>query len=353
MKVKRRNADDCARTKANGVVASSFRVACPAMNREPRKSVEPVDAGSCKKRPLCESGVRMVKLRCDDQLRATKKVPQNLNCDQIGGLSTAKLHSKCSSLQEMHANMNDHRDSYFLGRELTYLQEPIMESSVLRTRKRTSRLLSSSSNVEKTMGAYTKVITTGKVGGSKELFQERPSKLLKKVDAVASPHALLGEKCMHTSFKDKRTGNSEMGGEHDRPLLDTRYIPLRRIDCNGAQTSECSVASCSTANYPSHNLSHQYNAYCRQEMDGCFDDAESSCILGHRKECFFPSKEEIGSEIHKLELHAYRSTLEALHASGPLSWEQEALMTNLRLNLNISNDEHLLELRKLVSSQSF
>ncbi|XP_031487938.1 uncharacterized protein LOC116255978 isoform X3 [Nymphaea colorata] len=219
MKVKRRNADDCARTKANGVVASSFRVACPAMNREPRKSVEPVDAGSCKKRPLCESGVRMVKLRCDDQLRATKKVPQNLNCDQIGGLSTAKLHSKCSSLQEMHANMNDHRDSYFLGRELTYLQEPIMESSVLRTRKRTSRLLSSSSNVEKTMGAYTKVITTGKVGGSKELFQERPSKLLKKcagggqtevVSRLSTLYGEVGAKASQSPVWSPRTLHDEM-----------------------------------------------------------------------------------------------------------------------------------------------
>ncbi|CAN6441927.1 unnamed protein product [Victoria cruziana] len=318
-----------------------------------RKSVEPVDGGSCKKRPLCESGVRMVELRFDDQLKAAKKVDQNLNCDKIIGLSTAKLHKKFSSACEMHKNVNYHRGSHFLDRGLTSLQEPIMESSVSRARKTISRLLRSSTDVENSMGVCRKVSTAGKVGGSKKFLQERPSKLFKKVDAAASPRALLGEKCTHTSFKDTNTGNSEMGGEHDRPILDTRYMPLRRIDRNGAETSECSVASCSTADYPSYNLSHQYNAYGRQEMDGCFDDAESSCILGHRNECSFRSKEEIVSEIHKLELHAYRSTLEALHASGPLSWEQEALMTNLRLNLNISNDEHLLELRKLVSSKSF
>ncbi|KAI3522735.1 hypothetical protein L1887_00768 [Cichorium endivia] len=55
--------------------------------------------------------------------------------------------------------------------------------------------------------------------------------------------------------------------------------------------------------------------------------------------------------IHRLELHAYRSTLEALYASGPLSWEKEALLTNLRINLHISNDEHLTELRNLISSR--
>ncbi|XP_076911906.1 uncharacterized protein LOC143570024 [Bidens hawaiensis] len=58
--------------------------------------------------------------------------------------------------------------------------------------------------------------------------------------------------------------------------------------------------------------------------------------------------EEVG--VHGLELHAYRFTLEALYASGPLSWDKEALLTNLRINLHISNDEHLKELRNLISS---
>ncbi|KVH90350.1 Agenet-like domain-containing protein [Cynara cardunculus var. scolymus] len=63
-----------------------------------------------------------------------------------------------------------------------------------------------------------------------------------------------------------------------------------------------------------------------------------------------PPEQEVAVSIHRLELHAYRSTLEALYASGPLSWEKEALLTNLRINLHISNDEHLTELRHLISS---
>jgi hypothetical protein len=53
--------------------------------------------------------------------------------------------------------------------------------------------------------------------------------------------------------------------------------------------------------------------------------------------------------IHELELQAYRSTVRALRAAGPLTWEQESLLTNLRLSLNISNEEHLLQLRHLLS----
>jgi hypothetical protein len=43
-----------------------------------------------------------------------------------------------------------------------------------------------------------------------------------------------------------------------------------------------------------------------------------------------------------LELHAYRSTMLSLCACGSISWGQEALLTNLRLTLNISTDESLV-----------
>ncbi|XVF26653.1 hypothetical protein REPUB_Repub14bG0036300 [Reevesia pubescens] len=56
---------------------------------------------------------------------------------------------------------------------------------------------------------------------------------------------------------------------------------------------------------------------------------------------------ELGSDMHRLELHAYRQALQALYASGPLTWAEEAKVNNLRRTLNISNDEHLRELKKL------
>lgn len=53
--------------------------------------------------------------------------------------------------------------------------------------------------------------------------------------------------------------------------------------------------------------------------------------------------------MHKLEANAYRSVLQAFHAQGSLNWEREALLTNLRLKLHITCEEHRLELEKLVS----
>nr|GFA03943.1 hypothetical protein [Tanacetum cinerariifolium] len=57
-------------------------------------------------------------------------------------------------------------------------------------------------------------------------------------------------------------------------------------------------------------------------------------------------------EIHRQELNAYRSTLDAFYASGPLTWEKETMVTNLRLSLHISNDEHLVMQKNLISASS-
>nr|GEW17434.1 hypothetical protein [Tanacetum cinerariifolium] len=57
-------------------------------------------------------------------------------------------------------------------------------------------------------------------------------------------------------------------------------------------------------------------------------------------------------EIHRQELNAYRSTLDALYASGTLTWEKETMVTNLCLSLHISNDEHLVMLENLISASS-
>ncbi|CAI9285845.1 unnamed protein product [Lactuca saligna] len=57
------------------------------------------------------------------------------------------------------------------------------------------------------------------------------------------------------------------------------------------------------------------------------DDVESVCEGGY----FGDNKKELrlGAEIHRLELQAYRRTIEALHASGPLSWEKESMAQKL------------------------
>ncbi|KAI3687064.1 hypothetical protein L1987_80755 [Smallanthus sonchifolius] len=105
------------------------------------------------------------------------------------------------------------------------------------------------------------------------------------------------------------------------------YENERISEPNNYSTDNCSVGSCS------NKWSSPY------ETDLVSSDAESSNT---------PRDED--GVIHRLELHAYRFTLEALYAFGPLTWEKEALLTNLRINLHISNDEHLIELRNLIST---
>ncbi|CAH8370552.1 unnamed protein product [Eruca vesicaria subsp. sativa] len=85
------------------------------------------------------------------------------------------------------------------------------------------------------------------------------------------------------------------------------------------------------------------------------DTESSSC--GHRsikiKKSNFPAKGSEAGDVHRLELDAYRCSIERLHASGPnITWEQETWITNLRLRLNISNEEHLMQIRNLISDDN-
>ncbi|KAL3650892.1 hypothetical protein CASFOL_007295 [Castilleja foliolosa] len=116
---------------------------------------------------------------------------------------------------------------------------------------------------------------------------------------------------------------------------------------------QCSVGSCSVSDQSPNNFCNPFiPSPCREETDVC-SDAESFYGSGsERISSYFPLKGELEGHIHRLELHAYRRTLEALYACGPLSWEQEALLTNLRIMLHISNDEHLMELKNLISAKT-
>ncbi|KAK9071327.1 hypothetical protein SSX86_009895 [Deinandra increscens subsp. villosa] len=98
----------------------------------------------------------------------------------------------------------------------------------------------------------------------------------------------------------------------------------------------CSVGSCSINRYSDYNNLSRSNAF--EDVKSYGSDAESTCEVGYE------------DEIHRLELQAYRCTIEALHASGPLTWEKETMVTNLRMFLHISNDEHLIMLKNLIST---
>nr|GEW17436.1 hypothetical protein [Tanacetum cinerariifolium] len=112
----------------------------------------------------------------------------------------------------------------------------------------------------------------------------------------------------------------------ERPLKDMKEN-INKTNGSESDSVVSSSGSCST------NGCKPYDMYCRTRHDS---DAESICQSNTDKAW--------ADEIHRQELNAYRSTLDALYVSGPLTWEKETTATNLRLSLYISNDEHLVML---------
>ncbi|RRT54499.1 hypothetical protein B296_00047089 [Ensete ventricosum] len=180
---------------------------------------------------------------------------------------------------------------------------------------------------------------------SHKLTKRAPSK---KVEVVSFSKDNATKNFLHKSSKDRLAMwpqiNADEGYIYNH-ALNSSSIPLAVSEDNDG----CSVASCSGKEYPAHTFQNLK----KHSEDTAFDslgDAMSSCPFGGGKEYETEFGEELTANVHELELYAYQSTVKALHASGPLSWEQESLLTNLRLSLNISNEEHLLHLRHLLSA---
>uniref|UniRef100_A0A1D1XKH0 Protein EMSY n=1 Tax=Anthurium amnicola TaxID=1678845 RepID=A0A1D1XKH0_9ARAE len=171
--------------------------------------------------------------------------------------------------------------------------------------------------------------------------------LLKEGNVISFPETKVAEKYLHATIKDsnivpcgldlRRVNTSMHAMQQSLPLR----IPEENI--------ECSVASCSGNFFPEYTLYDSVKS-CRDMVGSSLGDAESLYPLAPGGKCCF-AKDNLVEIVHMLELHAYKSTVQALYASGPLSWEQESLLTNLRLSLHISNEEHLLQLRNLLSAQ--
>ncbi|EOA21971.1 hypothetical protein CARUB_v10002476mg [Capsella rubella] len=89
------------------------------------------------------------------------------------------------------------------------------------------------------------------------------------------------------------------------------------------------------------------------ETGNTSDTESSSCGYRSMKIKKLERKSSEAADVHRLELDAYRCSIERLHASGPIiTWEQETWITNLRLRLNISNEEHLMQIRNLISDDN-
>ncbi|XP_073275227.1 uncharacterized protein [Primulina huaijiensis] len=234
------------------------------------------------------------------------------------------------------------KDCWKTPDEISFLKLP---NIFLRPQKR--KLLYQSSTIAALDGRVGKLREIQKDG--KELWLVA-APVLEKVDAVASPRELLGGKNMHASSNITSNGHNQKERRKQKDVLD--FSGVRNSELNGSDSDACSVGSCCIADRCPNNCHSHLKPPCGQDRDTLSSDAESVCSGIERKSCSLPPNEEIEVSIRKLELHAYRCTLEVLYASGPLSWEQESLLTNLRITLHISNDEHLKELKHLISAKT-
>jgi hypothetical protein len=169
--------------------------------------------------------------------------------------------------------------------------------------------------------------------------------LAEKVDAVDSPCFKLGEKYMHTSLNMRKNGDLKINFSRVNADDSYKWHTRTSADLSDTESTSSSVGSSSPNSGP-HRSKYYNLAYENGDACSRTDDAEASTS---EREISEHDNDDSREKTHLLELHAYRATMLALYACGSLSWEQEALLTNLRLNLNISTDEHLAELRHLVS----
>ncbi|OMO73134.1 hypothetical protein CCACVL1_17456 [Corchorus capsularis] len=262
---------------------------------------------------------------------------------KYGGNSTVRYKQNSSSqFQNGIRRRNGHVKGECHPINVIY-QESVNASS--KTLKR-----GSFSQVEARTGAGQKCRAVEKEGRLYRLVAANPF-IHEQVDAVAFPRNMLGEKYMHAI--NNRLGLSEVDADRRKPNGAVGCYCAEHLENNDADSVTCSVGSCSVSSNNLYRLSHHVSTGPIEDVDGQCSDAESFCPRGDGEgNCILPTNKELAAEIHRIELHAYRCTMEALHASGPLSWEQEALVTNLRLSLHISNDEHLMELKNLISADS-
>ncbi|XP_018463224.1 uncharacterized protein LOC108834390 isoform X2 [Raphanus sativus] len=148
---------------------------------------------------------------------------------------------------------------------------------------------------------------------------------------------------LETSSKNRETGCCQLVRVRSKGSDESvRAGSLVADDCYDSDA--CSVGSCSAASDDESNMPPcMMLDGSSQQADSCSSEAESFCGLREDARRKRSVAGDGGRRSCRSELYTYRSTLGDLFASGPLSWEQETSLTDLRLSLNISDDEHLME----------
>ncbi|CAK8568660.1 unnamed protein product [Lathyrus sativus] len=212
------------------------------------------------------------------------------------------------------------------------------------------------------------------MGESKRFKAVSTAPLMEKVDAIAYPQNNMGEKYMHYSFTNST--NQLYGIGKKNPCNVKTSVEQDYSSSNLSSVGSCSVISGSANEFFGDTLAgpcqddadslrsnpefadvevvdgfygNMLAIPCQSDDDTICSDADSLDVEDADVGCTIFPKEVVAKKIHRLELNAYHCTLEAMYASGPLSWEKEEVLTNLRISLNISNDEHLIGIKNLVS----
>ncbi|CAM8964126.1 unnamed protein product [Rhodiola kirilowii] len=146
------------------------------------------------------------------------------------------------------------------------------------------------------------------------------------------------EKVMPSSF------NAAMPASHNfhTETPNSFECPVTRThELNDSHSVASSVGSCS---------GRRGNGLLSPDTASPSSDADSLCSGGDYDGLFNSSPDEaLAAERYRSELHEYRKTLEAFRSSGSICWDKEALLTDLRISLHISVDDHLDELTRLSS----
>ncbi|KAM0921348.1 hypothetical protein ACQ4PT_006925 [Festuca glaucescens] len=116
-------------------------------------------------------------------------------------------------------------------------------------------------------------------------------------------------------------------------------------DSSGSSGSNGKGGDCATSATVQHSQKHQEaDIQLLRRRNKVEQDSDNRTLQHHRSNEVQGSIQQEGQHdgsLHVLELDAYVSVMKAFHATGLLTWFKEKLLTDLRLHLNISSDEHL------------
>ncbi|KAL5698157.1 hypothetical protein ACHQM5_029230 [Ranunculus cassubicifolius] len=133
---------------------------------------------------------------------------------------------------------------------------------------------------------------------------------------------------------------------------DERWVPINKGtgDIENRKSTQKTGKRAYNKSMEKDSPCKKFKAVANEDYTEYNEGERSGCSVGSSGMSY---KEEEGEreETHERALDRYYETMESLRALGYLTWEQEEMITDLRLKLRISNDQHLMELRKLVAAQ--